>query len=67
MENRPGWKRAAGKLRDNSRRRNASSAAFTTPTKMQEGSTTPCWYRTSYVIMATKTGPHAVSTILPIA
>jgi len=28
---------------------------------------TPCWYETTYVIMATKTGPHAVSTILPIA
>ncbi len=38
-----------------------------TPAKKQEGSTTPCWYKTSYVIIATKTGPHAVSTILPIA
>ena len=28
---------------------------------------TPCWHGTTYVIMATKTGPHAVSTILPIA
>ena len=27
----------------------------------------PCWHGTTYVIMATKTGPHAVSTILPIA
>ena len=67
MESGPGWKRAADKLRDNSRRRNASSAAFATPTKMQARSTTPCWHGTSYVIMATKTGPHAVSTILPIA
>ena len=29
--------------------------------------TPPCWHGTTYVIMATKTGPHAVSTILPIA
>jgi len=55
------------KLPDDSRQRNASSAALTTPTKMQAGFTTPCWFRTTYVIMATKTGPHAVSTILPIA
>src|SRR6185437_9598399 len=45
MESGPGWKRAADKLRDNSRRRNASSAAFTTPTKMQAGLKIPSWNR----------------------
>ena len=67
MGNRPGWKHAAGKLRDNSRHRNASSAAFTTPTKNAGRIDNTMLVQTSYVIMATKTGPHAVSTILPIA
>jgi hypothetical protein len=59
------------KLRDNSRHRNASSAAFTTPTKIQPGLASPartgCCRGTAYDIMAIKTGPHAVSRILPIA
>src|SRR5437762_12568757 len=60
------------KLRDNSRRRNASSAAFTTPTKIpvrigEAPPPTECCYGTTYDIMATKTGPHEVSTILPMA
>src|SRR6266403_1215087 len=42
------------KLRDNSRHRNASSTALTTPTKTQAGLTRPCWYRSTYDIMATK-------------
>ena len=55
------------KLRDNSRHRNASSAAFTTPAKNAGRIDNTMLVQTSYVIMATKTGPHAVSTILPIA
>ena len=41
--------------------------AIATHRPLQAGLATPCWDRKSYVIMATKTGPHAVSTILPIA
>lgn len=43
---------------------------FTTPAKYRrEWRRSPPTFlvRTSYVIMATKTGPHAVSTMLPIA
>src|SRR5947207_15695935 len=42
MGNRLRWKRDAVKLHDNSRHRNASSAAFTTPTKIQSGLARPC-------------------------
>jgi hypothetical protein len=43
---------------------------FTTPANTDgNGDARPPTFlvRTSYVIMATKTGPHAVSTMLPIA
>src|SRR4029450_5738864 len=55
------------KLRDDSRPRNASSACIDHAYKNSGGFTIPCWYRSTYDIMAPKTGPHAVSTILPIA
>ena len=47
-----------------------SSTAFHHTYKIQMRMATPAptfLVRTTYVIMATKTGPHAVSTILPIA
>ena len=40
---------------------------FTTPAKNAGRIDNTMLVQTSYVIMATKTGPHAVSTILPIA
>src|SRR5205809_8086105 len=49
----------------------ALPTAFTTPTKIQAGMARPapigCCLVAAYDIMATKTGPHAVSKILPIA
>ena len=64
MESGPGWKRAAENYvitHESQRIVRCIRHAY----KMRIAHT--MLDRTTYVIMATKTGPHAVSTILPIA
>src|SRR5437867_1936833 len=59
------------KLRDNSRHRNDLPLHSPRPQKYSQDwrgpAPTQCSHGTTYDIMATKTGPHEVSTILPMA